>query len=312
MAFPLGCYPELLRDHPHFRAYAALVSVCFFWGTTYLGIRIALESLPPLALMTTRFLLSGSIMLLAGGLLGVPFPRGRELVQTAWNGVAILGVGNACLTFAEVWIPSGLAALIVTTSAFWMVGLDALLPGGERLHIPTVAGLAVGGLGAVLLLAPVPGGRVQGSLLAGFLVLQIGCVAWSYGSIRQRRMSKQAHPIIGGAIQQLAAGLAFLPPALLIPSHPVVWKSRGIAALLYLVMFGSIVGYSSYVYALEKLPVALVSIYTYINPVVAVALGWLFYREPFGLRETIAMGIIFVGVSLVKYHSRPPMAVELD
>lgn len=301
-----------MRDHPHFKAYAALASVCFFWGTTYLGIRMALESFPPLVLVSTRFLLSGSIMLLAGRILGVPLPRGRELAQTAWNGLLILGVGNACLTFAEVWIPSGLAALIVATSAFWMVGVEALLPGGERLHLPTIAGLTVGCLGAALLLAPGSGGGLRGPLLWGFFVLQFGCLAWSYGSIRQRRMSKQAHPIIGGAIQQLAAGLAFLPPALLIPSQPVVWKSRGFAAMLYLVVFGSIVGYSSYVYALEKLPVALVSIYTYINPIVAVLLGWLFYREPFGAREALAMAVIFVGVALVKRYSRPPTTVELD
>lgn len=286
--------------------------MCFFWGTTYLGIRMALESFPPLVLVSTRFLLSGSIMLLAGRILGVPLPRGRELAQTAWNGLLILGIGNACLTFAEVWIPSGLAALIVTTSAFWMVGVEALLPGGERLHFPTTAGLTVGCLGAALLLAPGSGGGLRGPLLWGFLVLQFGCLAWSYGSIRQRRMSKQAHPMIGGAIQQLTAGLAFLPPALLIPSQPVVWKSRGVAAMLYLVVFGSIVGYSSYVYALEKLPVALVSIYTYINPIVAVLLGWLFYRESFGAREALAMAVIFVGVALVKRYSRPPTALELD
>ena len=286
--------------------------MCFFWGTTYLGIRMALESFPPLVLVSTRFLLSGSIMLLAGRILGVPLPRGHELAQTAWNGLLILGIGNACLTYAEVWIPSGLAALIVTTSAFWMVGVEALLPGGERLHFPTTAGLTVGCLGAALLLAPGSSGGLRGPLLWGFFVLQFGCLAWSYGSIRQRRMSKQAHPIIGGAIQQLAAGLVFLPSALLIPSHPVVWKSRGVAAMLYLVVFGSIVGYSSYVYALEKLPVALVSIYTYINPIVAVLLGWLFYREPFGAREALAMAVIFVGVALVKRYSRPPTAVELD
>jgi drug/metabolite transporter (DMT)-like permease len=124
-------------------------------------------------------------------------------------------------------------------------------------------------------------------------------------------MDKVAHPVVSGAIQQLAAGLVFLPPALLIGEHPIRWQFRGVAALVYLVIFGSIVGYSSYIYALEKLPVALVSIYTYVNPVVAVLLGWLVYREPFGKREILAMLVIFLGVALVKRYTRPPAAVEL-
>lgn len=301
-----------MSDHPHLKAYLALASVCFFWGTTYLGIRMALESFPPLVLVSARFLISGAIMLVVSRLLKVPLPRGRELWRTAANGILILGIGNASLTFSEMWIPSGLAALIVTTSAFWMVGIDAMLPGGERLHLPTVGALAVGAAGAALLLAPSSGDGIDRNVVAGFLILQFGCASWCLGSILQRRMQKLAHPVISGAIQQLAAGLAFLPLAVLIPSDPIRWHFRGAVAILYLVVFGSIVGYSSYIYALEKLPVALVSIYTYINPVVAVLLGWAFYREPFGPREASAMAIIFLGVAMVKRFSRRPAAVELD
>ncbi len=273
---------------------------------------MALESFPPLVLVSARFLISGSILLASSVLLKAPLPKGRELARTALNGVLILGIGNAALTFSELWIPSGMAALLVATSAFWMVGAEAMLPGGERLHLPTVAGLVVGTAGAALLLAPASrAGSLDKGLVAGFLVLQFGCLAWSFGSIVQRRMEKVAHPVVSGAIQQLAAGLAFLPTAILIQEHPVRWQFRGTAALVYLVVFGSIVGYSSYIYALEKLPVALVSIYTYVNPVVAVLLGWLVYREPFGKREILAMLVIFLGVALVKRYSRPPAAVEL-
>jgi drug/metabolite transporter (DMT)-like permease len=302
-----------LRSHPLLKAYLALASVCFFWGTTYLGIRMALESFPPLVLVSARFLASGSLMLGASFLAKAPLPRGRELLQTGVNGILILGIGNGCLTFSELWIPSGMAALIVTTSAFWMVGIEALLPGGDRLRLPTVAGLVVGGVGAASLLAPgSPGDSFRGHVIAGFLVLQVGSFSWSLGSIRQRRLSKLAHPIINGAIQQLAAGLVFLPPAILAHEQAVVWKFRGVAALLYLVVFGSIVGYSSYIYALDKLPVALVSVHTYINPVVAVILGWLFYREPFSPKEAMAMAVIFLGVAIVKRYGRPPTPVELD
>lgn len=292
-----------MRSHPEFKAYASLAAVCFFWGTTYLAIRMSLESFPPLVLVCARFTLSGSLLLLAARLAGARLPRGRELWLTALNGVLVLGIGNACLTYAETWIASGLAALIITTSPFWLVGMEAMMPGGERLHGPTILGMIVGAAGAGMLVAPgaFSGGLGQ-NLVKGFIVLQIGCAGWTSGSILQRRQAAIAHPVVSGAVQQLAAGLASLLPALLVKEHPIQWSARGASALLYLVMFGSIVGYSAYIYAMDKLPVAIVSIYTYINPIVAVFLGWLFYREPFGRREALAMLVIFAGVAVVKRY----------
>ncbi len=302
-----------MRRHPLFKPYLALIAICFFWGTTYLAIRIGLESFPPLAMVSARFLLSGSLMLAGALAARARLPRGRELLLTALNGVLILGVGNSCLTFAELWIPSGLAALIITASPLWMVGIDALLPGGERLRAAAMAGILVGGAGAVLLVAPRGVGQAGTALLWGaFFLLQLANFSWSLGSIRQRRMQGLAHPIISGAVQQLAAGLACLPLVLLERGQPVHWQLRGIAAVLYLVVFGSIVGYSAYVYALDKLPVALVSIYTYVNPIVAVFLGWLFYREPFGWTDAGGMAVIFLGVAVVKRYSPAPTAVEVD
>ncbi len=293
-----------LRRHPLFPAYLSLIAVCFFWGTTYLGIRMALESFPPLALVSLRFVISGGLLLAVALAAGVPIPRGRPLAVSALAGVLILGIGNCCLTIAELWIPSGLAALMITVSPFWMVGLESLMPGGERLRAPTVLGMLVGLAGSALLVAPdLSGSATGGKLLQGFLLLQLGCVSWSFGSIYQRRHSAPAHPLAASALQQLAAGLAFAPLAWLIPEAPIRWNFRGAAAIAYLVIFGSIVGYSAYIYALRRLPVALVSIHSYVNPVVAVILGWLFYREPFSLREGFAMAIIFAGVALVKLSS---------
>lgn len=291
--------------HPHFKAYAALVSVCFFWGTTYLAIRIALEAFPPLWLVALRFVASGSLMLAGAFLSGAHLPRGRELLVTAFLGVLILGIGNGCLVFAEQWIPSGLAALIITISPFWMVGLESLVPGGDRLHLPAVFGLVVGCAGAALLVGPdVWRHDAGGNVTRGFLTLQAGSAFWSLGSILQRRHPTKAHSIVSGAIQQLAAGLVFVPGALLLPEHPIAWSFRGTAAIVYLILFGSIVGYSSYIYALERLPIAIASVYSYINPLVAVILGWLFFREPFGKNEAIAMVVIFAGVTIVKRSSR--------
>jgi drug/metabolite transporter (DMT)-like permease len=289
-----------LSSRGHLTAYLALAAVCFFWGTTYLAIRMALESFSPAVLMASRFLLSGTILLAAARLSGARIPRGRELWLTMVFGLMVLGIGNGCLTLAETIIPSGLAALIITTSPFWLVGLDAWMPGGARLHGPTLVGMLVGLAGAALLVVPdIRSAAAGGNIWKGFLVLQLGCIGWTSGSLLQRRLNVSAHPIVAGAIQQVAAGLAYVIPAVLDPTA-IHWSGRGAGALLYLVVFGSIVGYSAYIYALEHLPVAVVGIYNYVNPVVAVTLGWLFYRESFGWREAIAMAIIFVGVAIVK------------
>jgi len=302
-----------LRDHPLFKAYLALLAVCFFWGTTYLGIRISLESLHPMVLVAVRFTTSGLLMLAGALAMRVRLPRGRELWRTAFNGVLILGVGNSCLSIAELWIPSGFAALIVTISPLWMVGIDALMPGGSRLRLATVAGILVGGIGAVLLVAPqASSAALGGQMWAAFMLLQLGNFAWCFGSLRQLRMEGKAHPVVNGAVQQLAAGLACVPFAVFHSGPPSVWTARSISALLYLIAFGSIVGYSSYVYALEHLPVALVSLHNYVNPVVAVFLGWLFFREPFGRVELLGMLVIFIGVAIVKKFSHGPTVVELD
>ena len=265
---------------------------------------MSLESFPPLVLIATRFILSGSILIAAALVLGARLPRGADLWKAGLSGILILGVGNGCLTFAELLIASGLAGLITTLSPFWLVGIEAMTRGGERLHAPTILGMILGFAGVALLFSGEfgPAGFSHGAL-GGFLLLQVGMVSWSAGSIYQRRQQAEAHPIVAGAVQQLFGGIAALPLALFSSSHHIAWSARGVAALFYLVIFGSIVGYSAYAYALDRLPVAVVSIYPYVNAVVAVALGWLFYREPFGRREAAAMLVIFAGVGVVKWQS---------
>lgn len=284
----------------------ALAAVCFFWGTTYLGIRIAIESMAPQVLMALRYTISGSILLAFAYFKGAHLPSGRELGFTALYGVMIIGMGTGSLVFAEQWVPSGLAAVFITLSPFWMIGIDALIPGGERLHGPTILAMLVGFGGTAILVAPeILREGFGGPLLRGFLLIEFGCSGWCLGSILQRRHQTKAHPVVSGAVQQLATGLAFAIPAFLAKPHPSAWSARSMGAVGYLVVFGSIVGYSSYIFALDRLPVSMVSIYTYVNPVIAVFLGWLFFREAFGAPELVGMLIIFAGVALVKRYSRP-------
>jgi drug/metabolite transporter (DMT)-like permease len=282
-------------------AWIALASVCFFWGTTYLGIRISIETLPPAFVICARFILSGLILLIAARIKGAHLPRGRDLRIACFTGILILGIGNAAVFYAEEIIPSGLAGLFVTLLPFWMVGLEAAM-GGEPLHTPGLFGMVVGFAGSVLLLTSGTGGSIR-SMLLGFLIIEIGGIGWTIGSLIQRRQPTAAHPIVIGAVQQLAAGLLYIPVAAFVPAQPIIFSQRSVWALLYLVTFGSIVGYSAYIFAMDRLPVAIVSIYPYINGAVAVFLGWLFFREAFGIREFIGMLIIFAGVAIVKYRT---------
>jgi drug/metabolite transporter (DMT)-like permease len=282
-------------------AWAALAAVCFFWGTTYLGIRISIETLPPAFVISARFILSGLILLIAARVKGAQLPRGRDLRVACFTGVLILGIGNAAVFYAEQLIPSGLAGLFVTLLPFWMVGMEAAM-GGEPLHAPALLGMVVGFAGSILLLTSGEGASIKTTLI-GFLIIEVGGVGWTLGSLIQRRQTTTAHPIVIGGVQQLAAGILYLPVAALIRTQPIVFSQRSAWALIYLVIFGSIVGYSAYIYAMDRLPVAIVSIYPYINGAVAVFLGWLFFREPFGTRELIGMLIVFAGVAIVKYRT---------
>src|SRR5947199_10478800 len=201
----------ILRRNPLFKPYLALLAVCFFWGTTYLGIRMSLETFPPLHLVSVRYILSGGLMVLFALVRGLELPRGRELRAVCFSGFLTLGIGNSALVFAETIIPSGIAGLIVTISPFWMVGVEALLPGGERLHAPTIGGMAVGLIGAALLFAPDAGAQsIDRNLVFGFVLLQFGMAGWSFGSIIQRRKAGKAHPVVAGGVRQLAAGLAMI------------------------------------------------------------------------------------------------------
>jgi drug/metabolite transporter (DMT)-like permease len=282
-------------------AYVALAAVCVLWGTTYLGIRISLESLPPLYLIAIRYTISGTILIVACKLAGTTLPGRRELLLTALYGAVCIGIGNGFLAIAEVWVPSGLAALFYTTAPFWMVGLDALLPGGRKPMAGTLGGLVTGLAGVVFLVLPAALREgFRGGTFTGFLVLQLSAVGWVAGSLLQRRVVTRAKPVVIGAVQQLAAGLVMFVPAAIFERAPHAVSTRSLLAIGYLVVFGSLIGFTAFIYSMVRLPVAIVSVYTFVNPIVAVFLGWLFFREPFGWRECAAMTIIFAGIFVVR------------
>lgn len=279
-------------------------AVCFFWGTTYLAIRVGLETLPPVLFAGLRFLTAGAILfVIVRAWTGARLPRGREWFDQSVVGLALLGVGNGLVVWAEQWVPSGPAALLVATSPFWVMGVERFFREGERLQGRAIAGLLIGFGGLSLLVAPnLYGATALGtSYLWGMLALQAACASWSIGSVYSKHHPTGVAPLMGAAIQMLVAGVVMT----LIGSVLGEWRGlhfspRSLGSFAYLIVFGSIVAYGAYTYAVQKLPLSLVSTYSYVNPVIAVLLGWLVLSEPLGWRVVTATLIILGGVMLVK------------
>jgi drug/metabolite transporter (DMT)-like permease len=286
-------------------AYLAWAAVCFFWGTTYVAIAIGLETMPPALFGGLRMLLAG--LLLGGWLLlrGESLPQGRDWLKLAVVGLMLLGMGNLMVVTSQQWLPSGLAALLVATSPFWMTGFEAALPGGDRLTLRAAAGLLLGFGGLALLVAPKLQGATFGSMtLLGVLAVQLGCASWSAGTIYARRKPAEVKPLMAAAVQMTVAGIALsLLGTLAGDWGRLAFSPRSLGALLYLIFFGSILAYGSYVYTLRKLPVSTLSLYSYINPVIAVALGWLILGEQLTVQDGIAVAVILAGVAVVKTSS---------
>ena len=291
------------------RAYFAFVVVCVVWGTTYLAIRIALETIPPLLMAAVRWIVAGSILAAALKLRGEQLPRPAAWPTLGLLGILLLGFGNGGVVWAEQTVSSGLAAVLVAACPFWMVGIDVLLLGGEKLNSRRTSGLVLGFLGIVMLVWPeIRVGESGRSFLQGVLACQIACAGWAAGSLYARKRghtnAKDENVLVTAAFEMLFGGIALLLAGLLRrEAASLVFTARSAGALLYLIFFGAIGGFTAYAYALKHLPVAIVSLYAYVNPIIAVALGTLILKEPFSARMAVAGAIVLIGMALVRAES---------
>ncbi len=286
-------------------AYIAWLGVCLIWGTTYLGIRVSLESMPPALMGGIRWTIAGT--LLAGYLLA----RGQRLPPpTRWTSIALigfllLGLGNGGVIVAELWISSGLAAVLVATSPFWMTFVEAFFTDGERLRASSIAGLVVGFSGILLLVWPdltLPGGDRR--LIAGIVAVQIACAAWALGSSYSRRQQRDEHVLGTTALQMLAGGLVLTVAGTVRGEwSDLFFTTRSASALAYLTTVGAIGGLVAYTYALRHLSMSFVSLYAYINPIIAVTLGVVLLDEPFDYRMAAAAALVFAGVAMVRWST---------
>jgi drug/metabolite transporter (DMT)-like permease len=297
-------------------AYAAFAVVCTVWGTTYLAIRVAVETVPPMLLTAARFVTAGVLLFAVAWLRGDRPPRDRRtLLHALVVGVLMVGIGNLSVVWAEQWVPSGLAALFVATAPFWVTLIELIHGSGESIGRRALAGMLIGFAGVAMLVTPRgAGGSFDMHFLLGALVIQAGCVGWQSGTVYAKHALAKVPPLMSSALQMLSGGVVVLIAGVATGEVPRFHLTpRTFTALVYLTLFGSVLTYTAYVYALKSLRTTTMSLYAYINPVVAVILGWLILHEQLTWVSVVAMFVILSGVALVQsarivYSANAPRA----
>lgn len=296
-----------------FKIWAALLVVYIFWGSTYLAIRFAVETIPPFLMAGTRFLVAGTLLYGWRRLAGDPAPTRKQWAGSAVIGLLLLFGGNGMLSWAEQNVPSGVAALLIGAVPLWMTLIEALRPRGVRPNFMGVIGLVVGFGGIVLLVSPslTGGGNAELPLL-GITILMVAALSWSLGSIYSRHANLPSSSLLGTGMEMLTGGIGCYLAGTLAGEWKLLQLSnvsvRSWLGLIYLIIFGSMITYSAYTWLLRAAPVSLVSTYAYVNPLVAILLGSLFAQEVFNARILIAALVIIGSVVVINLSRRTKAA----
>jgi drug/metabolite transporter (DMT)-like permease len=283
-------------------AYAAWITVCVVWGTTYLAIRVSLETVPVLLVAGLRWMAAGLL------LSAIVVASGRRLPPPRhWGPLLLLGflmnlVGNGFVVWAQQYVASGLAAVIIASVPFWSVGFEAVLPPRQPVSASGMAGLAVGFLGIVVLLWPAltTGGTTGRAFVLGVLALQVACAGWALGTSYTKRHTIGDDPVASAALQMTFSGVMLLALATAHGDWTALhFSARSLTAMAYLTVVGSLVAYTAYLYAIKHLPISTVSLYAYINPLIAVVLGAVLLGEPLSARIAMAAALVLGGMAMV-------------
>ncbi|HTT67182.1 MAG TPA: EamA family transporter [Gemmatimonadales bacterium] len=286
------------RDH-RVRLVLAFAAIYFLWGSTYLAIRYAIATIPPHLMASLRYAAAGVVLVLVARVRGAAWPTRRERGVALVAGLLLLTFGNGTLSWAETRVPSGLAALILAGVPLVTLLMDWLRPGGPRPGGATVLGLVVGLAGVGLLVDPRAGdaARVDGLGAAGLLV---ATVSWAAGSVYSRQVHGARSPLMGAGASMIAGSAGLLVLAVVLGEtagfDPRLVSARSLLALAYLVGFGAVLGFTAYFWLLRHTTPALATSYAYVNPVVALLLGWAVEKEPVTPRVVVAAAVILAGV----------------
>lgn len=295
----------MLKAERSFRAKVilAFTLVYILWGSTYLGIRIAVESVPPAMMGAIRFLIAGGLMLIwcaaTGRNIRVNLDQFRRLLII---GILLLTTGNVVLGWAEKLIPTGLAALIIAITPVWFLLLETFVFRGDHLSRRGIAGLAMGFLGIVVLLWPkiANGSAIGKQQLFGAGLVLCCSFSWATGSVLSKQWHMPVDPYVASAWEMTLAGAVNTCVALVLGNqHETAWETKSLIAILYLVVAGSWIGFTAYIWLLRHVPTSKVATYAYVNPIVAVFLGWLVLDEKIDAFILAGTAIIVIGVAMV-------------
>lgn len=294
-----------MNHHPPspVRIWIAIISVYIVWGSTYLAIRFAVQTMPPFLMAGVRFLISGSLLYFVRRVLGDPPPTRQEWRSALIIGIFLLVGGNGGVVWAEQWVVSGVAALLVATAPLWMTLIDTLHPRGWKPSPWVMLGVILGFAGIFILIHPFQSTR-QGDIdLIGAVVLILASLFWSIGSLYSRQAKLPSSPLLGTGMEMLAGGgglllLGILSGELKQLSLASISKESWLG-LVYLIVFGSWIGFTAYTWLLRAAPTPLVSTYAYVNPIVAVFLGYFIAEEPLTFRTLIATVLVVGSVALI-------------
>jgi len=295
---------------------AAYLAVYLIYGSTYLGIRYAIETMPPLMMGGARFLIAGSVLYGFLRARGIPAPEGSHWRNAAIVGALLLGVGNGGVIWAEQTVPSGLASLLIAIVPLWFALFDWIRPGGTRPKGQTVLGIVIGFTGVALLVGSKDLQDQRAIDTLGAVALLCASICWAAGSIFARHTPKPSAPLMGIALQMIAGGaLLFLTGMMLgeAPRFSVAHTSaRSAIAFAYLTVFGSLIGFTAYSWLLKVGTPTRISTYAYVNPIVAVFLGWSIAGETLDSNTVIAASIILLGVIVISTRRtrRPALSDE--
>lgn len=296
-----------MTERPSGKALFAFAIVCLVWGTTYLAIRIGVETIPPLAMTAMRFVVAGLVMFAIARARGERIPTaGKTLGNLVVVGFLMVGVGNLAVVWAEQWVPSGFAAVLVATAPFWMALIELFRTNGERVSMRGAIGMFIGFAGVAMLVTPKgAGGAFDAHFVIGALAMQLGSLGWQLGSAQSKYTLKHVPLLASASLQMLFGGVivGIISIAIGEPAR-LHFTTRTFAALAYLTIFGSIIAYSAYVYALAHMRTSQSSLYAYVNPVIAVIVGWLILHEQLTWLSIVAMCVILIGVALVQTAAR--------
>jgi drug/metabolite transporter (DMT)-like permease len=279
----------------------AFAAVYLCWGMTYLAMRIAVEDIPPHLMSGARFLVAGLILYLWTRRRGDPRPTPIQWRAAAVVGAFLLLGGNATVAWAEQQVPSGLAAVLIAVAPIWMVAFE-WARGGPRPGKRVIAGLILGLTGVALLVSPKGDSTAQVNLI-GAVMLVLASASWAWGSVVSKSAPLPKSPFLATSMEMIAGGVLLLLTALAAGQfahfRPAQVSTDAVLAWLFLVVFGSLVGFTAYIWLLGVTSIAKAGTYAYVNPIVAVFLGWAVLDEPVTSRTLIAALVILVGVALV-------------